>query len=153
MVIFLFFFNKPEHAQFFLKYINEKHKNMKLLIDTKINDWLSFLDIKIFWGNEKLFIGVFREVSLVGYILIWIALFHLSTSLVLYTHYWIGVFIYLLNSGIYLLNKVLSKNTYPQNLTDKYVQKFQNNRFIQKPHIVTVPIKELIIILPYLEKM
>ena len=72
---------------FFFKYINRKQKNMKLLIDTKINGSLSFFDIKIFRGNEQFVIGVFREVHLVGCILISIALFHLSTSLVLYTHY------------------------------------------------------------------
>ena len=101
--IYIFFLINQNMGNFF-KYINRKQKNMKLLIDTKTNGSLSFLDIEIFRGNEKFVIGVFREVRLVGCILISIALFHLSTSLVLYTHYWIGVFIYLLNSDIYLLS-------------------------------------------------
>ena len=41
-------FNKPEHLQFFLEYINKKHKNMKFLVETEINRSLSFLDVKIF---------------------------------------------------------------------------------------------------------
>ena len=30
-------FNKPEHAQFFLEYINKKHKNIKFSIETELN--------------------------------------------------------------------------------------------------------------------
>ena len=41
-------FNKPEHAQYFLEYINKKYKNIKFSIETEINRSLSFLDIKIF---------------------------------------------------------------------------------------------------------
>ena len=41
-------FNKPKHAQFFLEYMNKKHKNMKFSIETEINGSLSFLDVKIF---------------------------------------------------------------------------------------------------------
>ena len=40
-------FTKQEHAQFFLEYINKKHKNMKFSIETEINGSLSFLDVKI----------------------------------------------------------------------------------------------------------
>ena len=36
-------FNEPEHAQFFLKYINKKHKNMKFSIETEINSHFFFL--------------------------------------------------------------------------------------------------------------
>ena len=36
-------FNEPEHVQFFLKYINKKHKNMKFSIETEINSHFFFL--------------------------------------------------------------------------------------------------------------
>ena len=39
-------FNKPEHAQFFLEYINKKHKNVKFSMETEIHRSLSFLDVK-----------------------------------------------------------------------------------------------------------
>ena len=51
------------------------------------------------------------------------------------------------------LKKILSKNAYPQKFVDKYIQKFVNNIFIQRPQFPTVPKKELIIILPCLGKM
>ena len=57
-------FNKPEHAQFFLEYINKKHKNMKFLIDTKINQSLSFFDVKIFRENGKFITSIFRKETL-----------------------------------------------------------------------------------------
>ena len=54
------------------------------------------------------------------------------------------------------LQESLSKfveNPYPQKFTDKCIQKFLNNMFIQRAQIPTVPKKELIIILPCLGKM
>ena len=53
--------NKPEHAQFFLEYINKKHKNMKFSIETKINQSFSFLDVKIFQENGKFVTSAFRK--------------------------------------------------------------------------------------------
>ena len=47
-MIFLLLFNKSEHIQFFLQYINKKPKNMKFLTETEINRSLSFTDVKIF---------------------------------------------------------------------------------------------------------
>ena len=46
------------------------------------------------------------------------------------------------------IKKALSKNPHPQKFIDKCIQKFLNSLFIQRPQILTVPIKELIIILP-----
>ena len=80
-------FNKPEHAQFFLEYMNEKHNHMKLSIETEINGSLSFLDLKIFRENDKFVTSVFRKETLVGCTLISTVLFHLNTSLVWYTPY------------------------------------------------------------------
>ena len=50
------------------------------------------------------------------------------------------------------IKKILSKNAYPQKYIDKCIQKFLNNMFIQRPQILTLPKKELII-LPYLGNM
>ena len=59
-------FNKREHAQFFLEYMNQKHKNMKFLIETGINGSLSFLDVKIFRENDKFVTSVFRKETFSG---------------------------------------------------------------------------------------
>ena len=58
-------FNTPEHARFFLGYINEKHKIMNFSIKTEINGSLYFHDVKI---N---FLLVFLEKKrLLGYTLV-----------------------------------------------------------------------------------
>ena len=54
-------FTKPEHAQFFPKYINKKHNNIKFSTETELNGSLSFLDVKIFRENEKVVTSVFRK--------------------------------------------------------------------------------------------
>ena len=59
-------FNRREHAQFFLEYMNQKHKNMKFLIETGINGSLSFLDVKIFRENDKFVTSVFRKETFSG---------------------------------------------------------------------------------------
>ena len=59
-------FNKPKHAQFFLPYINKKHKNMKFSIKTEINGSLSFFDVKIFLENDKFVTAVFRKETFSG---------------------------------------------------------------------------------------
>ena len=79
-------FNKPEHAQFFLEYMNKKHKNMKLSIETEINGSLSFVDVKIFCENNNFVTSVFRKETFSGVYTNFIRL-HLSTSLVWYTPY------------------------------------------------------------------
>ena len=59
-------FNKPEHGQFFLEYINKKHKNMRFSIETETNRSLSFLDVKIFRENDKFVTSVFKKETFSG---------------------------------------------------------------------------------------
>ena len=59
-------FNKQEHGQFFLEYMNKKHKNMKFSMETEINGSLSFLDVKIFRENDKFVTSVFRKETFSG---------------------------------------------------------------------------------------
>ena len=59
-------FNKPEHAQFFLEYMNKKHKNINFSIETEINGPLSFLDVKTSRENNKFVTSVFRKETFSG---------------------------------------------------------------------------------------
>ena len=65
-IIFLFCFINQEHAQFFLQYINKKHKNIKFSTETELNGSLSFLDVKIFRENKKFVTSVFRKDTFSG---------------------------------------------------------------------------------------
>ena len=150
-------FNKPEHAQFFLEYMNKKHKNMKLSIETEINRSLSFLDVKIFRENDKFVTSVFRKETFSGVYTNFISFIPLE--------YKFGLVHTILNRCFNLssdllkfhheadkLKKILSKNAYPQKFINKCLQKFLNNMFIQRLQIPGVPKKELRITLPYLGK-
>ena len=157
-MIFLFFFNKPEHAQFFLEYMNKRHKNMKFSIETEVSELLSFLDVKIFRENNKFVTSVFRKEMFSGVYTNFISFIPIE--------YKFGLVHTLLNRCFNLssdflkfhhevdkLKKILSKNAYPQKFIDKCIQKFLNNMFIQRLQIPSVLKKELIITLPYLGKM
>ena len=150
-------FNKPEHAQFFLDYINKKH-NIKFSIETELNGPLSFLDVKIFRENEKFVTSVFRKDTFSGVYTNFISFIPLECKF--------GLVYTLLNRCFNLssdflkfhhevdkLEKILSKNAYPQKFADKCIQKVLNNMYIQTPKVPSVPKKELIIILPYLGHM
>ena len=121
-------FNKPEHAQFFLEYINKKHNNMKLSIGTEINASLSFLDVKIFRENDKFATSVFRKETFSG---VYTNIIHSIPR-----EYNFGLVHTLLNRCFNLsseslkfhrqvdkLKKMLSKNAYPQKFIDKCIQK------------------------------
>ena len=124
-------FNKPEHAQFFLEYINKKHKNMKFSIEAEINGSLSFLDVKIFRENDKFVTNVFRKETFSGVYTNFISFIPLE--------YKFGLVHTLLNRCFNLssdffkfhhevdkLRKILSKNAYPQKFIEKCIQKFLN---------------------------
>ena len=125
-------FNKPEHAQFFLEYMNKKHKNMKFSIETEINGSLSFLDVKIFRENDKFVTSVFRKETFSGVYTNFISFIPLE--------YKFGLVHTLLNRCFNLssdflkfhhevdkLKKILSKNAHPRKFIDNYIQKFVNN--------------------------
>ena len=125
-------FNKPEHAQFFLEYMNKKHKNMKFSIETEINGSLSFLDVKIFRENDKFVTSVFRKETFSGVYTNFISFIPLE--------YKFGLVHTLLNRCFNLssdflkfhhevdkLKKILSKNAHPQKFIDNCIQKFVNN--------------------------
>ena len=62
----LFLFKKPKYSQFFLEYINKKHDNMTFSIETEINGSLSFLDVIIFWENNKFLTSIFGKDTFSG---------------------------------------------------------------------------------------
>ena len=53
-------------SNFFLEYLNKKHNNMKSSTETKINQSLFFLDVKIFRKNGKFVIFVFEKETVSG---------------------------------------------------------------------------------------
>ena len=65
-MIFLFYLINQNMSNFFLEYLNKKHNNMKSSTETKINQSLFFLDVKIFRKNGKFVIFVFKKETVSG---------------------------------------------------------------------------------------
>ena len=59
-------FSKPKHVQFFIAYINKKHKKMKFAIETETNGSLSSPYVKLFVETKSLLIGFLEKINLVG---------------------------------------------------------------------------------------
>ena len=62
----MFLFDKPEHVQFLIEYINKKDKNMKFLIEIEIYGSLSPPDVKVFRENDNFVTSVFRKETFSG---------------------------------------------------------------------------------------
>ena len=62
----MFLFDKPEHVQFLIEYINKKDKNMKFLIEIEIYGSLSPLDVKVFREKDNFVTSVFRKETFSG---------------------------------------------------------------------------------------
>ena len=62
----MFLFDKPEHVQFLIEYINKKDKNMKFLIEIEIYGSLSPLDVKVFRENDNFVTSVLRKETFSG---------------------------------------------------------------------------------------
>ena len=119
---------------YFLEYINKKHKNIKFSIETELDGSPSFLDVKIFRENEKFVTSVFRKDTFSGVYTNFISFIPLE--------YKFGLVHTLLNRCFNLssdflkfhqevgkLKKILSKHAYPQKFADKCIQKSLNNIF------------------------
>ena len=126
---------------------------MKLSIKTEISGPLSFLDVKIFRENYKFVTSVFRIETLSVICANFISFIPLEYKIVLVltllNRFNLSSDFLKFNHEVYKLQKILSKNAYPQKFIDQCIQKFLNNMYIQKPQIPTVPTKELVIILPF----
>ena len=136
---------------FFLSILikNITTRNFKLRLKYVVH--FTSLKLQNFAKSKSLLQGLSVKICLVGYILVSLGLFHSSTSLVQYTRYSIVVLVYpsnfyplKLRHELDKLERILSKNPYPQKKIYKYIRKFLKNMFIQKSQIATVPKKERI---------
>ena len=146
-------FKKPE--QLFVNYMKRKHNNIIFTFEAEKNGKLRFLDVNIFREKGNFVTSVYRKDTFSGVYTNFISFIPLE--------YKFGLVYALLNRCFCLtsdlfkfhmevetLKKLFLKNGYSKRFFDTCISKFLNKMFTIKPVSVTVPKKELYIILPFL---
>ena len=146
-----------DHAEKFRNYFNKQHKNIKFASEIEENGSLSVLDIKISRENNKFVTSVYCKPTFSG-------VFTNFESFIpdIYKR---GLIETLLHRSFRLcsnyenflreietLKLVLKCNSYPHNLVKHCIKKFLNKLFVQRDLNSTVPKRELICVLAYLDK-
>ena len=118
----------------FLNYLNNKHGNIEFTVEHEVNNTLPFLDVCITKDNNKLITDVYRKNTFTGLGLNYFShvphLFKMnSISTLIYRAYNICNTWNNFNEEINRLKQYFANNCYPNNLVDKMVKRFLNNKF------------------------
>ena len=133
---------------FFAKYMNTRHKNLKFTFDFEQNNSFSFLDVKIICGINGFSTSFFRKATFDIFIfesyktdLIFTLLFRCFTicSDMQSFHLEVGQ-----------LRQIFKCNNYAVGLIDQCVKTFLNKIYVPKRILITVPKKDVLIVLPFL---
>ena len=149
---------KSEHVQLFVNYMNSKHKNISFSYETEKDGAMPFLDVNISRENGKFVTNVYRKETFTGV--------YTNFSSFIPLEYKFGLAYTLLHRYFDLLSdmskfhlevaklkEILLKNGYSWKIIDACVFKFLNKFFEPKPVTLTVPKKQLFIVLPFMSNM
>ena len=147
-----------DQAEKFKKHLSFKHSNIKFLLEKENEGRLSFLDINIFCEKGKFVTNVYRKITLCGVYInfnsfipeiyktgfiesLLLRCFNLCSNFVKFHH------------EINILKGLLHKNKYSHDFVDKCIKMFLGKVLTQKIVVSTVPKKDLMIGLPYLDQL
>ena len=151
-------FSSLDQAEKFKNYLSSKHPNINFSLKKENNGRLSFLDINIFREKGNFVTNVYRN----------------KTFSSVYTHfdsflpetYKTGLIKSMLfryfnfcsdfvkfHHEINILKSILYKNSYLRDFFDKFIKEFLDGLFTRKVVVSTVPKKDMMIVLPYLNKL
>ena len=151
-------FKRPEHVKSFVDYTNSQHKNINFSFETEKEEQMPFLDVNVFYENGKFVTNVYRKTTFTGV--------YTNFSSFIPLEHKFGLFYTLLHRCFSLvsdmskfhfeiekLKEILLSNGYSNKFIDKCISKFMNKLYIKKPGMLTVPKKQLYLVLPYMGKM
>ena len=138
----------------FAKYMNTRHNNLKFTFDFEQNNSFSFLDVKITHRSNGFSASVFCKATFSG----------VFTNFDSFTFesYKTGLIFTLLfccfticsdMQSFHLeveLRQIFKCNNYPVGLIDQCIQTFLNKIYVLKRILITVPKKDVLIVLPFL---
>ena len=127
-------FSSEEKEQPFLMYLNSRHENINFSIEEVYEGSLSFLDVTVSRENMNFVTNIYRKQYSLFY-----RCFRICSD-------W-KKFHYEINK----LKYILSKNNYPSNVIDFCIKIFLNKLHHCKKSMITVPKKDLFLVLPFMK--
>ena len=134
------------------------HQNINFTHENENNDKHSFLDVNVFRENNMFVTNVYRKPRFSGNYTHFQSFisktykFGLINSL-LFRCFHLCSNLKKFHFEIEILKQILQKNKYPIEFIDETIKKFLDKIFTNRVKILTVPKKDIIIILPFLGKM
>ena len=135
--------------------MNARHKNLKFTFDFEQNNSFSFLDVKITRGSNGFSTSVFRKATFSDVFTNFDSFIFESykTGLIftlLFRCFTICSDMQSFHLEVEQLRQIFKCNNYPVALIDQCVKTFLNKIYVPKRILITVPKKDVLIILPFL---
>ena len=135
--------------------MNARHKNFKFTFDFEQNNSFSFLDVKITRGSNGFSTSVFRKATFSDVFTNFDSFIFESykTGLIftlLFRCFTICSDMQSFHLEVEQLRQIFKCNNYPVALIDQCVKTFLNKIYVPKRILITVPKKDVLIILPFL---
>ena len=151
-------FRSKDHLPLFQNYMNNMHKHMKFTSETENNNCFSFLDINIMREKHQFTTSVYRKPTFSGVFthyesfiddsykksLIFTLLFRCFSICSDFSKF---------HLEIKKLRDIFKRNGYPSSLIEMCIRTFFQKLYVPKQVYITVPKKQLLIILPFLGKL
>ena len=151
-------FKRPEYVKPFVDYMNSKHKNINFSFETEKDEQMSFLDVNMFRENGNFVTNIYRKETFTGV--------YTNFSSFIRLEHEFGLVYTLLHRCFCLvsdmskfqfeidkLKEIFLSNGYSNKFIDKCISKFMNKLYSRKSVMLTVPKKQLYLVLPYMGKM
>ncbi len=148
-------FKSEEHIQQFLVYLNACHKSIKFTVENAVDNSLPFLDVSVSKVRGKFETCMYRKKTFTG-LYTWFDSFmplQYKLSLVfclLSRAYEICSSYEKVIAEFKVIQNILGKNGYPENVLSRCVKRFMDNKFRVKCAIHTVPKKICYVVLPFI---
>ena len=151
-------FKRPEHVKPYVDYMNSKHENISFSFKTDKYEQIPFLDVNVFRENGKFVTNVYRKESFAGVYTNFPSFIPLEHKFGLVYTLLHRCFCLVFDMSkfqfeIEKLKEILSSNRYSNKFIDKSTSKFMNKLYIKKPVMLTVPKKQLYLVLSFMGKM
>ena len=145
----------PEHVQLLATYFSSKHTNINFTFELEANNILPFLDVKVFREAVRFTTSIHRKDTFSGVFTNYSAFIPVEykrglVATLLHRAYMVNSSLSGLHDEITRLKGILKKNGYPENFLDRCILRFFNKMYELKPTVLTVPKKDVRIILPFL---